>query len=105
MRYWLIPAVHGRRKPTPLVSPGPFTGATSINSGRVAPPNARGGFTLTKPVDQGQLFIPFFEYAERLAEGEPFVLEDARTFVDDTLRKSYMSESGKSARNASLENR
>ena len=65
----------------------------------------RGGFTLTKPVDQGQLFIPFFEYAERLAEGEPFVPEDARTFVDETLQKNYLSESGKSDHNASLENR
>lgn len=64
-----------------------------------------GGFTLTKPVDQGQLFIPFFEYAERLAEGEPFVRDDARAFVDETLRKTYLSESGKGDHNASLEKR
>jgi hypothetical protein len=50
-----------------------------------------GQFKLRKPVDQGQLFVPFFEYAERLADGEPFVLEDARSFIEKTLRQSYLA--------------
>jgi hypothetical protein len=50
----------------------------------------RGGFRLVKPVDQGQLFVPFFEYAERLSDGEPFVLEDARSFIKKTLRETYL---------------
>jgi hypothetical protein len=48
-------------------------------------------FKLRKPVDQGQLFLPFFEYAEKLADGEPFVLEDARSFIKETLRQSYLA--------------
>jgi hypothetical protein len=52
-----------------------------------------GGFTLRKPVDQGQLFIPFFEYAEKLADGAPFAVEEARAFVRNTLRNSYLDPS------------
>jgi hypothetical protein len=44
-------------------------------------------------VDQGQLFIPFFEYAEKLADGAPFVVEEARAFVRNTLRNSYLDPS------------
>ncbi len=51
----------------------------------------RGGFRLAKPVDQGQLFVPFFEYADRLADGEPFVIEDARSFIEKTLRENYLT--------------
>ena len=51
----------------------------------------RGRFKLVKPVDQGQLFVPFFEYAERLAEGEPFVLADALSFIEKILRQSYLA--------------
>jgi hypothetical protein len=51
----------------------------------------RGRFKLTKPVDQGQLFAPFFEYADKLADGESFVLEDARTFIRQTLRTRYLA--------------
>jgi len=50
-----------------------------------------GGFKLKKPVDQGQLFVPFFEYADRLSDGEPFVPEDARTFIDKALRERYLA--------------
>jgi hypothetical protein len=50
-----------------------------------------GQFTLRKPVDQGQLFIAFFEYAERLADCQPFVAEDARVFIEQTLRRSYLA--------------
>ena len=51
----------------------------------------RGGFKLKKPVDRGQLFVPFFEYADRLADGEPFVLEDARSFIEKILRENYLA--------------
>ncbi len=51
----------------------------------------RGRFKLVKPVDQGQLFVPFFEYAQRLAEGEPLVLAHARSFIDKILRRSYLA--------------
>ena len=51
----------------------------------------RGGFILKNPVDQGQLFVPFFEYAERLADGEPFVVEDARSFIEKILRETYLA--------------
>jgi hypothetical protein len=51
----------------------------------------RGRFKLVKPVDQGQLFVPFFEYAERLTDGQPFVREDARAFIEETLRRSYLA--------------
>ena len=50
----------------------------------------RGRFKLAKPVDKGQLFVPFFEYAERLADGEPFVLEDARSYIANILRRNYL---------------
>ena len=50
----------------------------------------QGHFKLAKPVDQGQLFVPFFEYADKLAGGEPFVPEDARTFIRQTLRARYL---------------
>ena len=51
----------------------------------------RGRFKLVKPVDQGQLFVPFFEYAERLTDGQPFVREEARAFIEQTLRRSYLA--------------
>jgi hypothetical protein len=50
-----------------------------------------GGFKLRKPVDQGQLFVPFFEYAKKLADGEPFVPADARSFIEKILRQSYLA--------------
>jgi len=37
------------------------------------------------------LFVPFFEYAERLADGEPFVPADARTFIGKILRENYLT--------------
>ncbi len=52
-----------------------------------------GGFQLRKPVDQGQLFVPFFEYAERLSDGEPFLIEDARAFIEKILRETYLAPS------------
>jgi hypothetical protein len=42
------------------------------------------------PVDQGQLFIPFFDYAQRLADGAAFDPDAARTFVRRTLQNDYL---------------
>lgn len=47
-------------------------------------------FTLKAPVDQGQLFHPFFEYADGLVEGKGFEREEAREFVRRTLREEYL---------------
>jgi hypothetical protein len=50
----------------------------------------RGRFTVRAPVDQAQLFLPFFNYADKLVEGAPFDREDARDFVRKTLQDSYL---------------
>jgi len=50
----------------------------------------RGRFTMRAPVDQGQLFTPFFEYAQKLADGAPFDRDDARAFVRRTLQGIYL---------------
>jgi hypothetical protein len=50
-----------------------------------------GRFTLKAQPDQGQLFLPFFEYAGNLAEGAPFDRDDARAFIDRTLRERYLT--------------
>jgi hypothetical protein len=50
----------------------------------------RGRFTVRAPVDQAQLFIPFFDYAQRLAEGAPFDRDAARNFVRRTLQNDYL---------------
>jgi hypothetical protein len=50
----------------------------------------RGRFTVRAPVDQAQLFLPFFRYADKLVEGAPFDREDARAFVRRTLQDSYL---------------
>jgi hypothetical protein len=43
-------------------------------------------------VDQGQLFLPFFEYAENLASGQPYDRDDARAFIDRTLKETYLRQ-------------
>lgn len=48
-------------------------------------------FSLQAPVDQGQLFAPFFDYAEKIAEGEAFNRDDARAFIERTLRETYLN--------------
>jgi len=48
-------------------------------------------FTLKAPVDQGRLFEPFFEYAQALADGKRFDRDDARAFIDRTLREIYLT--------------
>jgi hypothetical protein len=52
--------------------------------------DARGRFTMRAPADQGQLFLPFFEYAQKLADGAPFNREEARAFVRRTLQDTYL---------------
>ncbi len=47
-------------------------------------------FTLRAPVDQGRLFVAFFEYAEKLAQGERFDRPAARAFIERTLRETYL---------------
>jgi hypothetical protein len=49
-----------------------------------------GRFTLRAQPDQGQLFLPFFEYAQKLAGGAAFDREEARAFVRRTLRERYL---------------
>ena len=48
-------------------------------------------FTLKAPVDQGQLFHPFFEYADGLVEGKAFDAAAARAFIRNTLAKTYLA--------------
>jgi hypothetical protein len=47
-------------------------------------------FTLQAPVDQAQLFIPFFEHAAKLEDGTPFDREAARALIARTLQESYL---------------
>src|SRR3954463_11387015 len=49
-----------------------------------------GRFSVRAPVDQGQLFVPFFEYAGKLEEGAAFDREDARAFIRRTLQENYL---------------
>jgi hypothetical protein len=49
-------------------------------------------FTLTKPVDQGQLFHPFFEYADGLVEGKAFDEAEARGFIRKMLSDTYLAK-------------
>ncbi len=51
----------------------------------------QGGFKLKKSVDEGELFMPFFNYAQKLEDGRPFVLADARSFVEKTLSLTYLA--------------
>ena len=51
---------------------------------------ATGRFSTRAPVDQGQLFVPFFEYAGNLAEGAAFNREEARAFIRRTLQATYL---------------
>jgi hypothetical protein len=50
----------------------------------------RGRFSTRAPVDQGQLFLPFFEYAQKIADGAAFDREAARAFVRRTLQDTYL---------------
>jgi hypothetical protein len=52
---------------------------------------AKSRFTLKTQPDQGQLFMPFFEYAAKLEEGAPFNRDEAREFVRRVLRENYLA--------------
>jgi hypothetical protein len=45
----------------------------------------RSSFTLRAAPDQGQLFVPLFEYAEKLDDGAPLDPADARAFATRTV--------------------
>ncbi|HEV3008521.1 MAG TPA: DUF6607 family protein [Burkholderiales bacterium] len=51
---------------------------------------ARGRFSMRAPADQAQLFVPFFEYADKLVAGAVFDREQARAFIRRTLQDSYL---------------
>ena len=51
---------------------------------------SQGRFSVRAPVDQAQLFMPFFEYAAKLEEGAAFDRDDARAFVRKTLQERYL---------------
>jgi hypothetical protein len=48
-------------------------------------------FTLRSAPDQGQLFVPLFEYAEHLDGGEPYDPAAARAFARETVR-GYLAD-------------
>jgi hypothetical protein len=50
----------------------------------------RGRFSVRAPVDQAQLFLPFFEYADKHAAGASFNPDTARAFVRRTLQERYL---------------
>jgi hypothetical protein len=50
----------------------------------------RGRFTMRAQPDQGQLFLPFFEYAQKFADGAPFERDEARAFIRRTLGDRYL---------------
>jgi hypothetical protein len=52
---------------------------------------ATGGFSLRAQPDQAQLFVPFFEYAEKLSGGAAFERDAARAFARRTLREHYLA--------------
>ncbi len=64
---------------------------TEVRAAWAALAQREGHFTLKAQPDQGLLFLRFFEYAEKLAEGAPFKRDDARAFVDRTLRERYLA--------------
>jgi hypothetical protein len=49
-----------------------------------------GGFSVRAPVDQAQLFVPFFDYAAKLADGAAFERDEARAFIRRTLQERYL---------------
>ena len=48
-------------------------------------------FTLRAQPDQGNLFIPFFEYAGKLEDGKAFDRDEVRAFVRKTLDERYFA--------------
>ena len=54
-------------------------------------------FALRAAPDQGQLFLPLFEYAEKLDAGEPFDRAAAARFARETVRGYLTSEPARAA--------
>ncbi len=54
-------------------------------------------FTMRAAPDQGQLFVPLFEYAEKLDEGAPYDAAAGRAFARKTVG-GYLASSGTNAR-------
>jgi hypothetical protein len=54
-------------------------------------------FTLRAAPDQGQLFTPLFDYAEKLYEGAPFERAEARAFARETVRSYLATDGGRGA--------
>ena len=54
-------------------------------------------FTLRAAPDRGQLFVPLFEYAEKLYEGAPYEPDAARAFARETVR-GYLGTPAKGTR-------
>jgi len=54
-------------------------------------------FTLRAAPDRGQLFLPLFEYAEKLYEGAPLDPGDAHRFARETVRGYLTGRVGKAA--------
>ena len=54
-------------------------------------------FTMRAPADQGQLFMPLFQYAEKLDDGAPYDAADARAFARTTVA-SYLASATDGAR-------
>jgi len=51
-------------------------------------------FQLRAPVDQGKLFVAFFEYANELSEGKEFDRTEARALIERTLHDTYLVADG-----------
>jgi hypothetical protein len=49
-----------------------------------------GRFSVRAPVDQAQLFMPFFQYADKLVEGGAFDRDAARAFIRRSLQDTYL---------------
>ena len=49
------------------------------------------GYQLQAAVDQAHLFVPFFRYAQAMADGEEeFDVEAADALIADTLKRDYL---------------
>ena len=51
----------------------------------------KGRFTLRAQPDQGNLFVPFFQYAGKLEEGSAFNRDEVRAFVRKTMQERYLA--------------
>jgi hypothetical protein len=56
-----------------------------------------GSFAMRAQPDQASLFLPFFEYAQKLVEGARFDRDEARAFIRKTLAERYLSGAPRAA--------